>query len=232
MNRCRQCNVTISDNTNICPLCHCVVDKADDGGSHCGPVMRVRENEYPDVWLAERKVKLACNIGLFAILLVSATLAGLNYAFYAGSLWSVLPIAAMAYAYTVFRLVAVSRRGYRSKILISLLLAVLLVLLIDAETGFAKWSLNFVLPGSILLVDLVILILMLVNLKNWQSYIIMQIGILAFCLIPMLLWILQIITNPVLSIIALGVTLFLFLGTVIVGDRTARAELHRRFHIR
>lgn len=221
MSKCKQCNVTILDDTTVCPLCSCVVEA---GEAH--------EAIYPAVWQKERKLKIVGNISFFAVLLVSALLVLLNYAFYHGSWWSLIPVASMAYAYLVFRLVLLSQKGYRSKVLIPLLFAVLLVLLIDAETGFSKWSLNFVLPSGILLVDAIILILMLTNLRNWQSYIIMQIGMMATALVPIILWILGIITSPLLSIIALGVSVFLFLGTLIIGDKTARGELRRRFHIR
>lgn len=41
----------------------------------------------------------------------------------------------------------------------------------------------------------------------------------------------QIITEPIVSIIALNVSVILLLGTVIVGGRRSRVELKRRFHI-
>ena len=240
MTKCKQCNVTISDNTTICPLCQCVVEPALRQSCITPAYQRgivtsesaAPLNEYPDVWIRERKLKMICNISFFAILLASALLAVLNYAFFSGSWWCLVPIASLAYAYLVFRLVLISRKGYRVKMLIPLLFAMLLVLLIDIENGFTGWSLNYVLPSGILLVDVIIIILMLTNMKNWQSYIIMQIGMIAVSAIPIVLWITGIITSPLLTLIAAGVSVFIFLGALIIGDRTARGELKRRFHIR
>ena len=221
MAKCKKCNVTISDNTTICPLCQCIVEP---GG--------YQEDIYPAVWFKERRLKHLSNIALFVILAISAVLTLCNYIFMENHWWCVIPIAAMAYAYLVFRLVIISQKGYRVKVLIPLLFAILLVMLIDVETGFYRWSLNFVLPGGILLVDVIIIILMLTNMKNWQSYIIMQIGMLVASLVPMVLYITGPVTKPLLALITFGITLLLFLGTLIVGDRTARSELKRRFHIR
>lgn len=222
MTKCIHCNVKISDDTKICPLCQCVADQAPGATYHIG--------EYPDVWLKVRKLKHACNIILAAVLGASAILAICNFAFYSGSLWSLIPIGAMAYGYMVFQLM-ISRKGYRLKVLIPILLGFLLILLIDVLTGFYGWSLNFVMPAMILAVEIIIIMLMLTNLKNWQSYIIMQIGMTAVSLIPLILWGAGLVTIPLLSIIAFILSLLLFTILIIVGGKSARAELKRRFHI-
>jgi hypothetical protein len=60
----------------------------------------------------------------------------------------------------------------------------------------------------------------------------MEIVTLAVSLIPMALWIMGMITSPLLSVIALTVSVSLFAAALILGDRTARGEMKRRFHIR
>jgi len=47
----------------------------------------------------------------------------------------------------------------------------------------------------------------------------------------MFLYVLHIVTRPLLSLIALVSSGVLFLGTVLLGDRRAKNELKRRFHI-
>lgn len=104
--------------------------------------------------------------------------------------------------------------------------------LVDAVTGFHRWSVNYVLPSGVMMVDLLTVLLMIINKRNWQSYMILEIGMIVASFVPILLWIFGVITSPLLSFIALGVSVFLFLGTLIIGDYTARGELRRRFHIR
>lgn len=51
MGRCRQCNVEILDDTQMCPLCKCVI-------IHEGKT----ENTYPDIRIRARKLNFAVRI--------------------------------------------------------------------------------------------------------------------------------------------------------------------------
>lgn len=220
MSKCSQCNITLRDDSQLCPLCRCVVDHDPAATS-----------SYPDIRLYVRRLKMLCNVCFFILLVCSAVLLYLNYSFYHGVLWSLIPVGAMSYLYLVLRYAVVSLHGYRSKIMVLSLSTILLVVLIDYVSGYHGWSVNFVLPAGIIAVDLIIVVMMLLNKRNWQSYIIFQLGMIALSIVPLLLWHFDIITAPLLSIISMAVSLFLFLGTLIIGDRRARVELWRRFHI-
>ena len=219
MNKCEKCNVIIRDDSHLCPLCRCVT--SGEGG----------ENTYPDIRLTVRRLKKLSRIILFCILMVSAIVLSLNLKFYDGTLWSLIVIGAMAYGYHILRFVVISSYGYRSKVFSLVLYGVLLVVLIDWVTGFHKWSLDYVLPGGLMLVDGIILLMMLINIRSWQSYIPLQILTLVVSLSPFALWAFGLITHPLLSIIALGISFFFFIGTLMIGDRKAVVELKRRFHI-
>ena len=45
---------------------------------------------------------------------------------------------------------------------------------IDLLTGASGWALTFVFPSAILAMVLATIILMIVNIRNWQSYMMMQ----------------------------------------------------------
>lgn len=219
MGKCKQCGVLVQDDTQVCPLCRCVLEQA--GG----------EDTYPDVYLTVRRLKKISNVCLFCLLLISTALGAVNYWFYQGVLWCLIPIAAMAYGYLVLRFAILSKSGYRIKIMVLVACGLGLVVLIDALTGLRGWSLNVVLPGGLMLVDGGIVALMLINRKSWQSYIVFQIGMILISLIPLLLWRIGLVTWPFLSLLGEGIAIFLFLGTLIIGDKGAREELRRRFHI-
>ena len=72
---------------------------------------------------------------------------------------------------------------------------------------------------------------MLINRRNWQSYIMWQILMLLVSVGMIILFIFEIIDKPYLMGIAVMCSVFLFLGTLIFGDRRARVEVQRRFHI-
>lgn len=221
MSRCRQCNVSIKDETHVCPLCHYVLEQG--GETH---------NAYPNVRFRTRRLMLAGRIYLFVFLLVGVLTTAVNIHEFEGEWWCGIVIASMAYLYLILRFAVIDDAGYRAKIVVLTIGGILLVVLIDILTGYDGWSVNYVIPGSILLVDAGIIFLMLYNLRNWQSYLMFQIGMILCSLIPLLLWRIGVITEPLLSLIACGASVFLFLGSLIIGDRRARVELKRRFHVR
>ena len=80
------------------------------------------------------------------------------------------------------------------------------------------------LPSGIILLDVAIVVLMIVNSRNWQSYILFQLVMIVLSLLPFLFYELGILTEPFVSLIALAASVFLFVGTLIIGGRRASAE--------
>lgn len=221
MGRCRQCNVEILDHTQVCPLCKCVVEESEE------------ENSYPDIRLRVRKLNLAVRIFLFAAILLEALLIYINWTYAPQIRWSAISGAGFAYVYFVARFAVLNdNAGYRSKFLTLTIFGVLYVILIDYVIGYHGWSVNFVLPGGLLFIDAFILFVMFFNRRNWQSYIMLEIFTMILSSIPLLLMWLDIVTETLVGGLAFAASVFLFLGTLIIGDRRARSELGRRFHVR
>ena len=159
MSRCKQCNVEILDETERCPLCHSVLEKTVEV-----------ENMYPNVRTMTRRLALLSRIYLFVAILVEALLIYLNVLSDSGMFWSAIPGLAMLYGYLVLRYAILGKSGYKGKIIVLTLIAILMVVAIDFVVGYRGWSVNYALPSAILLVDAGILILMCINRRNWQSY--------------------------------------------------------------
>ena len=138
----------------------------------------------------------------------------------------------MLYGYLVLRYAILGKSGYKGKIIVLTLIAILMVVAIDFVVGYRGWSVNYALPSAILLVDAGILILMCINRRNWQSYMMWQIFMILCSIVPVILIFTGIVTAQLFALIAFAFSLFLFLGTLIIGDRRARVELKRRFHVR
>lgn len=221
MSRCRQCNVEILDHTQICPLCKCVVEE------------NTKENSYPDIRFRVRKLNLAVRIFLFAAILLEALLVYININYAPEICWSAISGAGFAYLYFIAKFAVLNdNAGYRSKFLALTIFGVLYVIWIDYIIGYHGWSVNFVLPGGLLFIDAFILFVMFFNRRNWQSYIMLEILMIFLSAIPLLLMWLDIVTETFISGLAFAVSVLLFLGTLIIGDRRARSELKRRFHVR
>lgn len=221
MSRCKQCNVEILDETERCPLCHSVLEKTVEV-----------ENMYPNVRTMTRRLALLSRIYLFVAILVEALLIYLNVLSDSEMFWSAIPGLAMLYGYLVLRYAILGKSGYKGKIIVLTLIAILMVVAIDFVVGYRGWSVNYALPSAILLVDAGILILMCINRRNWQSYMMWQIFMSLCSVVPLVLYAVGIVTAPILALLAFAFSAALFLGTLIIGDRRARTELRRRFHVR
>lgn len=221
MSRCRQCNVEVLDETERCPLCNSVLEQTFEV-----------ENMYPDVRIQTRRLTFLSRVYLFGILLLEVILFSINYFDRYKIGWSLIVGLILFYGYLVIRFAILGKTGYRSKIVVLAAIAVLMMIAIDFLVGYHGWSVNYVLPACVIVLDIGIIILMIVNRRNWQSYIMWQILMLFVCVAMLILHLVGIITNPYVMGAAGFVSLFLFLGTLIIGDRRARVELHRRFHIR
>ena len=211
----------ILDETERCPLCHSVLEKTVEV-----------ENMYPNVRTMTRRLALLSRIYLFVAILVEALLIYLNVLSDSEMFWSAIPGLAMLYGYLVLRYAILGKSGYKGKIIVLTLIAILMVVAIDFVVGYRGWSVNYALPSAILLVDAGILILMCINRRNWQSYMMWQIFMILCSVVPLVLYAVGIVTAPLLAFLAFAVSAALFLGTLIIGDRRARTELRRRFHVR
>ena len=220
MSRCRQCKVEILDETDRCPLCDSVLE-------HTFEV----ENMYPDVKMQTRKLVFLSRIYLIAAIWIETILFGINYVDKYQIGWSLVAGLVLLYGYLLIRLSILGRAGHKSKIMILAVLTVVMMILMDFIIGYQGWSVNYALPSCVILLDLGIMALMVKNRRNWQSYIMWQILMMLVSGGMVLLYIFDVITVPYILGVAVMLSVFLFLGTVIVGDRRARVELYRRFHI-
>lgn len=222
MSKCLKCNINILDKTDSCPLCHQVLEKG-------------KEQEflqlYPDARVTTRKFRLFENIVLFLSIVVEVIALYVDYIMTKQFDWSFVLGLILIYANVLLRLAIVGKSGYISKTVNMMILAIALLFGIDYLTGYKAWAVTYAYPMGIILMDIAIIVLMIVNKRNWQSYMMLQIFtmILSGVGIALLLW--DMIVYPYIIVLAAAASLFLFLGTLIIGDRRARNELIRRFHI-
>ncbi len=211
----------ILDNTVVCPLCQNVLET--DGEKMI--------NMYPDISKKNKLFKLLTKIFYLVCFVAELILIFINMLIYNGLWWCVICGGAMIFA--CFTLTYSTRRedGYLTKILVESILGLLLVILIDITLGYRGWSLSYAIPGGILLVDTAMLVLMLIEFNRWQMYIIYQLFLLVISVGLVILCNFSVIDKPLVSFIAFGVSLIIFIGTLLLGEKKATSELYRRFKI-
>ncbi len=257
MRRCNQCKIDVRDNHSICPLCQTVLEKTDKIGSFeklevaektettekketaekTGIIKKTKtaemaENLYPNVKVIAKRIDLLIRIYAFSAIVVETLLAYYNYKTYENSYWSVLVGVVLFYIFMALRITFKEGYEYTTKSILMVILAVVCVVLIDVLTGFRGWSLNYVLPSAIILLNTGIIVAMFINIRNWQSYMMIELFTILWSTLPFILNKLGYLTNLSLSHIATAYSILLFLGTIIIGGKRASNELKRRFHVR
>ncbi|MCX4296123.1 MAG: DUF6320 domain-containing protein [Lachnospiraceae bacterium] len=220
MSKCRQCNIEVLDETQRCPLC----------GSVLEPTVEV-ENMYPNIRLKSRKLVFISRLYLFCAIAIEIFLINLCMLSDVQSLVYIISGLVLLFGYIVIRYAILGTSGYIAKTVVLTIIAVIMLVAIDFSVGYNGWSVNYAFPAGILLIDAGTLVLMAVNNKNWQSYIMLQIFMVLCSIMAIILNFVHIVTNPIVSIVALNVSVILLLGTIIIGGRRSRVELKRRFHI-
>jgi len=216
-----QCNIEVLDETERCPLCNTVLE----------PTIAV-ENMYPNIRVRSKKFVMISRIYLFLAVVTEIILVNMSMLFEdIQSLVYIIGGLVLFYGYMVIRYAIIGKSGYIAKTVVLTIMAVIILVAVDFTVGYNGWSVNYVLPAGILLIDAAILVLMVINRKNWQSYIMLEIFMVLCSVAVLILQLMGIVTNPAVSIIALDTSVILFLGTLIIGGRRARVEIKRRFHV-
>ncbi len=220
MSQCKNCGVTILDDAEICPLCGFALENPHDG-----------ENIYPDITGVTKKITMIARIYLTAAIMISGISIAVNYLKTPDVLWCLVVIGGLILTYLSLKVLVEYEFGYHVRVYTTVFAALGYMILIDAVFGFQRWSLNYLFPVMILGIELAAMILMITNFRNWQSYLSWQMFMIGLSILAVILGHFGIITRPRMSWITLGISIFIFIGTVIIGGRRARTELKRRFHI-
>lgn len=221
MSRCNRCKLEIKDDQAICPLCKSVLEKTEDV-----------ENLYPDVRIITKKLQFLVRIYVFVAIVVESLLLFFNYKTFEVTHWPVVTGVVLFYGFILLKFAFNDDLEYKTKTIFLILIAICCIILIDVLTGFKGWSLNYFLPGGIILLNTGIILMMVFNMKNWQSYMMIELFTIIWSILPLILYKMGLLTNINTSLVACAYSVFLFLGTIIIGGRRASTELKRRFHVR
>jgi len=215
------CKVEILDKTDKCPLCNHVLEW--DGSE--------RDDLYPNARIQRRKYQFLENVFLFASIVLWIVIFAIDYITDPNNLWSFTVGLVILFANVLLRLTILGKSPYMAKIIWTIIIGMAFLIEADFLTGNNGWGVNFAMPTALLIWDIAIVILMLfVNRRNWQSYIIDQLTALLASVVMLVLMLMKVITFPYYAFGVQVITILLFIGTLILGDRKAREELKRRFH--
>lgn len=188
---------------------------------------------YPPLEYDQNKLKRFSGLFYLVLLTVAALTGVINYMTYRmnETWWSFLSIGAIAYVALIIRYSLMRKASLAGNLVRHSIGIQLLLIIFDWVNGFAGWSVNYVIPCLILFDLTAIVFLILVNRMNWQSYFMYQLAVTVFSFIPLLLWAAGLVTRPFLSIVTVILSVAVLAVTMLLGDRSVKTELKRRFHL-
>lgn len=231
MNKCKHCNIIIIDETDVCPLCHSVLDEMTGEEMQNIDTLVGKGAPYPNVKKRMKILHFVMRLILFLFILAEIGLIIINYYTTPNFWWSGISGAAMIYTYVSMVYWINHDAGYAAKIGLQLSITIGLLFGIDYFTGMAGWSLKWAIPGVVLFGDAVVFFLMMLNRKHWYSYTFLLLLIAIFDIGIIGLYFAGRIESLVLPVICAGVTGVYLLGTIIFGEKEFKREIKRRFHV-
>lgn len=225
MAKCLNCQIEVLDDVESCPLCRAILEPTEEV-----------ENMYPNVRPHIQNMTFYLRVYLFCAILLGGAMLLWDFWTDRKLQWSIVVVVGLLYTYIVWQQSVLGKTSYKNKLATLCVIGALFVLGVDISMGYEGWSVSYIIPAGILMIDLVIIFIMLRNRRTWQSYIMAQIWmILCSIIICGICYATGKESSALgfpLAFAALVSSVLLFLGTLIIGDRRARTELKRRFHRR
>ncbi len=222
MKQCNQCGVNIRGNINACPLCHAPLTGGDQDA---------HESIYPEFSLNVHKYNVISRTFLALSVAFGVISIAINIFTYKSVLWSAILVAAILYTWVVIVRSVMHGINIASKILEVTIFGSVLAVVIDVALGYSGWSVNYAVPELIIVSNVGILVLMAFNRMNWHDYVMYQISLMLLAFIPLILYFCGIIVEPAATIIAAVLSVAAFVSTILLGDKSVKSELKRRFHL-
>ena len=191
------------------------------------------KGRYPVVGGDKNKIKRAVRLFYISLAVVSVLAGVVNLATYRQIpfKWAFLTWGAAAYVAMTLRF-SVMRHASMSGILVRQCLGIqAILLLVDMMTGLHGWSVDYAIPCVVLFEVAAILLMLLVNRMNWQCYFMYQIAVTFLSFVPLVFLRIGWTKHPLLTVISVVISVSALVLTILLGDRSVKRELRRRFHV-
>ena len=106
-----------------------------------------------------------------------------------------------------------------------------LFMIMDYKFGWNRISVNYVMPLSLMVANVLITGLMYFHRVKWQSYFMYQISLTIWSLLPIIFILCGYITKPFWAIVTFVLSVALLAATILLRKKATSDELIRRFHI-
>lgn len=224
MKTCNKCKIEIKTNHTYCPLCHQVLTGTVDDN-------HVELYQHLDI-KQRRAAKRAQQLILFISVVLILGLAVIDLLDHNPTFWSLIPIGAIIYFLLMIQLSVFTRTRSIGKIFGSTMLLIILLYFINYEVNpELLWSLDYVMPSLIMANNLTVLLFIVIKKHGISEEGKYLIGSFFIALIPMLLYLLDVITDPILALPLFAMDIASLFFMIIFFPKAFLDLIKKIFHI-
>lgn len=218
---CKKCGVSVEGNPDYCPLCQ---------GELSGTALGAQK--YPAIQKKPNRLAFALKLAFMITLAAVVICAFIDYCVTGAAFGWWLYVAAGAATLWVAAAVALKLRGNVAKsIFFTTVTGVLLTFLWDRGTGYTGWSVDYVLPISLIAAMLAMAVTSRILKLPIEQYIYYMILDIIFALVPLILILTGAVTLIPLSLASVAASVLSLAALVIFEGRAVKAEIIRRTHL-
>ncbi len=230
MNYCSICKVHVANETRYCPLCGQLLTAGGSGKANEQGI--VCNNTYPVIAESFFGYNFWLRFAVFISYTTAITCLLVDYFTSSGRLgWSIIVLVGIAYVWVTVTWSLRSMRNFAFRYGVQIVSIGIVLYIIDSLSGNTGWSLDYAIPFFLILATFAITLLILLKRVGRGEYLLCQLVIGAFGLVPLILlpFGVQSVAWPS---VASGAYALITLGsTVLFADRYVGQELKKRFHI-
>lgn len=220
MRECKACNIKVNGDKERCPLCRNDTLEINKKKS---------EALYPEISNIKKN-----NIVIKIMILLSVLISGIcilvNYLVDEYLHWSAICIAGIIYAWVTILYSIKNNVNIASHVMLQTIAISILTIVIDITIGYRGWSVELALPIIISIANITIFVLYLITRRKYIKYIIYQVVVFVFSMIPLGSLIIGFTNNILPTAISTFIALMALICTVMFSSREVKDELERRFH--
>ena len=185
---------------------------------------------YPKI-INIKKSNMIIGIMILMCILISGVLIAIDFLTDAKIMWSLITSISIVYLWVT--VIYSIRRGTNiaSSIMTQTLVISIFMILLDKIIGYKGWSVEMAVPIILSIANIMMFIMLLISRRNYTKYIIYHVIIFAFNLFMVILFLLNMINNIMLSVIALIISIIIAIITTIICGNDIKEELIKRFHM-
>lgn len=218
---CINCNVELDQHLRKCPLCLRRINSTN------------QSEIYPNYAYDSPGKSKRLRVLLFLTIIICSVSALVNLLTLSGfpKLWFIYVIGAAIYGWVLTWHTIFSRKNLGSKIHMQIFALSFLLLVIDLNSGFHRWSVNIAIPVIISLAILMISIKMASEKMHFNNYIGYVMSAVVMGFIPLILYFIGVSTLFWPSSVTTMSSLLAIIGVYMFADKMFHAEFKRRFHL-